>query len=115
MAPKGPKLNLIDATETTISVDFKPISGVTSYELEWRSMEQPSWNAPGQNSSSQVSASGSTGKAEAHSLEPGSTYCLRLICVEGSSRGEPGPELIIDTEQVGCTPQQKSGCGCVIQ
>jgi hypothetical protein len=47
-------------------------------------------------------------KAEATDLNPGMTYCVRLAC-EGK---EPGPELIIDTEQVGCTP--KSSCECAI-
>jgi hypothetical protein len=41
-------------------------------------------------------------------LNPGMTYCVRLVC-EGK---DPGPELIIDTEQVGCTP--KSSCNCAI-
>jgi hypothetical protein len=50
-------------------------------------------------------------KAEAEPLEPGKTYCVRLLYKD--ARGEPGsagPELIVDTEQVGCTPAQKSCC-----
>ena len=45
-------------------------------------------------------------KAEATDLTPGSTYCVRLSC-DGM---DPGPELIIDTEQVGCTPKSSGGC-----
>lgn len=63
-----------------------------------------------------VQSSGNKGKGQATNLEPGTTYCLRLVCIgNGGSKGEPGPELIIDTEQVGCTPKQKGGCGCVVQ
>jgi len=44
-------------------------------------------------------------RAEAEDLQPGTTYCVRLAV-----NGEPGPELIVDTEQVGCTPKAEKGC-----
>ena len=65
--------------------------------------------------SAPVQGSGGKVRAQATDLTPGSTYCVRLACVDGSTAGEPGPELILDTEQVGCTPKQSSGCACVIQ
>lgn len=90
--------------QTTISVAFQ--GSLPSYELQWKRIEQD-WSRP---SSISVASDGKRAQAEAHDLEPGTTYCLRL-----AGGGEFGPELIIDTEQVGCTPQQKSGCACVIQ
>ena len=90
-------------------MEFQPASSVSTYALEWKAIQED-WSSP---KFLPVKTSGSKGKAEAHDLEPGMTYCLRLVCVSGSTKGEPGPELIVDTEQVGCTPQQKS-C-CVIQ
>jgi len=92
-------------------VEFQPVPSIKTYSLEWKAIQED-WSSP---KSLKVQTSGGKGKAEAHDLEPGMTYCLRLVCVSGASKGEPGPELIIDTEQVGCTPQQKSGCPCVIQ
>lgn len=49
-------------------------------------------------------------KAEAVDLEPGTTYCIRLTSKEGALSG---PELILDTEQVGCTPKAERSC-CVV-
>ena len=50
-------------------------------------------------------------KTAIEDLEPGTTYSFRLVAkdAEGNS-GVPGPELIIDTEAVGCTPKQSSCC-----
>ena len=99
--------------QTTIDVEFKPISSISSYELQWKSIEKD-WSGL---TSTPVSVSSDSvkSKAQAHNLEPGTTYCLRLVCIRSGSKGEPGPELIIDTEQVGCTPKQKGGCACTIQ
>jgi hypothetical protein len=97
--------------QTTIDVEFKPNPSISSYELQWKSIEQQWSNL----ASTSIQGSGEKVTTQAHDLEPGTTYCVRLICVDGVSKGEPGPELIIDTEQVGCTPKQSSGCGCVIQ
>jgi hypothetical protein len=107
-----PSFLLPPHNQTTIDVEFKPISSISSYELQWKPIEQP-WSAT--MGSAPVQGSGSKAKAQAHTLEPGRTYCVRLACVVDGSTGEPGPELIIDTEQVGCTPKQSSGCACVIQ
>mmetsp|Transcript_113809 Transcript_113809/g.317867 ORF Transcript_113809/g.317867 Transcript_113809/m.317867 type:complete len:118 (-) Transcript_113809:129-482(-) len=115
-APKGPKLELVEATETTIDVAFKPDSSIASYELQWKPIEQQWSNLASTSIQGSSSSSGKKVKAQAIDLQPGTTYCVRLVCVSsGGSKGEPGPELIIDTEQVGCTPKQSSGCACVIQ
>lgn len=53
-------------------------------------------------------------KGEASDLNPGMTYCVRVHCVNNSVKGEPGPDLIIDTEQVGCTPKSERSC-CIVQ
>mmetsp|Transcript_132390 Transcript_132390/g.197289 ORF Transcript_132390/g.197289 Transcript_132390/m.197289 type:complete len:106 (+) Transcript_132390:261-578(+) len=101
-----PRLELLEATETTIAVEFKPLSSASDYELQWKRIEQKQWSGA---ASTSVKADGKKKtKAEAYDLEPGSTYCVRLVC-----GGEPGPELIIDTEQVGCTPKADKSC-CVI-
>ena len=45
--------------------------------------------------------------ATAADLEPGTTYCVRMSCMDATGcDGDPGPELVLDTEQVGCTPKQ---------
>jgi hypothetical protein len=88
-------------------VEFKPASGITDYELQWK--EYPAkWDTPAVGSKA-VTANKKT-KVEATNLQPGSTYCVRLRC---ASMDNPGPELIVDTEQVGCTPKSKKG-GCII-
>jgi len=51
----------------------------------------------------------------ADGLEPGTTYCLRLVAMSGSDQSDPSPELIIDTEQVGCGPSSEGGGCCTIQ
>jgi len=44
-------------------------------------------------------------------LKPGMTYCLHLIPKdENGCLGSPGPDLIVDTETVSCTPHYKSCC-----
>jgi len=51
-------------------------------------------------------------EAETNSnLNPGATYCVRLVPIDSEGeKGEPSPELIVDTEAVGCTPKQESCC-----
>lgn len=45
-------------------------------------------------------------------LEPGTTYAFRLVAKDAEGNGgAPGPDLIIDTEAVGCTPKTSS---CVV-
>uniref|UniRef100_A0A7S1YMA7 Fibronectin type-III domain-containing protein n=1 Tax=Grammatophora oceanica TaxID=210454 RepID=A0A7S1YMA7_9STRA len=109
--PTGPKIDLVGATETDITVEFKPLSECNTYELQWKAYPQ-TWDLL---SSKAVSTSDETkSKAVAAGLDPGATYCVRMVCVDGTERGEPGAELIIDTEQVGCTPKSESSGCCVI-
>mmetsp|Transcript_19421 Transcript_19421/g.36245 ORF Transcript_19421/g.36245 Transcript_19421/m.36245 type:complete len:115 (+) Transcript_19421:121-465(+) len=111
--PAGPKLEFIEAAETTISVQFKPLSSIVKYELQWKEVEKE-WTNP--SGSTTVSATNGQGniKAEINDLNPGMTYCIRAVCLNSSSKGAPGPDLIIDTEQVGCTPKAEKSC-CTIQ
>lgn len=93
-------------TQTTIEVEFKPLSGVADYELQWK--EYPAkWDSVGMHTWPLKAEGSKKCKTEANDLQPGSTYCVRLAC----SGMDPGPELIIDTEQVGCTPKSSK---CVI-
>lgn len=48
---------------------------------------------------------------ELEDCEPGTTYEIRLF---DTATQETGPSLIIDTEQVGCTPGQKNSSCCVV-
>mmetsp|Transcript_12765 Transcript_12765/g.29694 ORF Transcript_12765/g.29694 Transcript_12765/m.29694 type:complete len:118 (+) Transcript_12765:865-1218(+) len=113
--PKGPILSLIEATETDITVEFTPLEGVETYELQYKEHAE-SWEQHMQ--TLMVKASGSPTRVTAVGLNPGATYCVRLVCISSSSssgdRGEPSKELVIDTEQVGCTPTPDSGCPCTI-
>ena len=60
-----------------------------------------------------MNGSSKTVECVAPDLNPGTTYCVRLQGhdINGDEQGEPGPELIIDTETVSCTPKSKK---CVI-
>mmetsp|Transcript_8551 Transcript_8551/g.17845 ORF Transcript_8551/g.17845 Transcript_8551/m.17845 type:complete len:116 (+) Transcript_8551:257-604(+) len=112
--PTGPKLDFIEATETTISVLFKPVSSIGKYELEWKQIQQ-SWSDITGSTTVSVTSEGKMVKGEAGNLDPGMTYCVRACCLSSDgSKGNPGPELVIDTEQVGCTPKAEKSC-CVIQ
>ena len=94
-----------------ITVQFKPLSDTSiSYVLEWKDVHESSYSK-----SAQVSVSTTaTTQAVATPLEPGRTYCVRLVCQkDGVAVGEPSKELICDTEQVGCTPTDKKSC-CVV-
>jgi len=100
--------------QTSIQVLFKPISAThLNYELQWKEIQQ-AWETAG--SAVVTSEGGKKRSTEAAPLNPGTSYCLRLVYVdEKGVKAAPGPELIIDTEQVGCTPKAESGCGCVVQ
>ena len=96
-------------------MQFKAEAGHSSYELQWKEVQQP-WESAGANTSFvSAAASGGKTKAVASNLTPGTSYCIRVVVLAGdkSTKGPPGPELIIDTEQVGCTPKSKKG-GCLI-
>ena len=45
-------------------------------------------------------------------FQPSTTYCLHIVMLDSDDNeiGEPSPELVFDTEAVGCTPKQKSCC-----
>jgi len=78
------------------------------YELEWKEVQAP-WEAAAGSSSVTATGSGKT-KTVATNLTPGTSYNIRISVVAGGTKGPSGPEMIIDTEQVGCTPRQKKGC-----
>jgi hypothetical protein len=82
-----------------------------SYVLQWK--EYPdSWD--GCASQKAEGAAPAAAKIEIAPLNPGSTYCVRLaLAVAATPPGEvasTGPEMVVDTEQVSCTPQQKGCC-----
>jgi hypothetical protein len=89
-----------------------------SYVLQWK--EHPdSWEGGASEATksadggSAPAASSPLTKMEAAPLKPGTTYCVRLVIRSkegGAADGSPSAELVVDTEQVGCTPQQKSCC-----
>ena len=111
-----PSFPTTQSSQTTISVQFKPVSSIDKYELEWKQIEHQ-WTKPAGNTTLSVMKEGQMVTGEAIDLDPGMTYCVRSICLDPNdhtSKGTPGPELIIDTEQVGCTPKQKKSC-CIIQ
>ena len=91
--------------QTSISVEFKPTDSNATYVLQWKEYSQ-AWET----AQSQELAAGAV-KAVAEDLVPGTTYCVRLASKDGVQ--QPGPELILDTEQVGCTPKADKSC-CVV-
>ena len=93
----------LSSPQTSIAVKFQPASANDAYTLQWKRHEQ-SWESGAQSKELNAGAT----KAEAEDLEPGTTYCIRL-----AKGGEAGPELILDTEQVGCTPTPNKGC-CIV-
>jgi hypothetical protein len=99
--------------QTTISLQFQPLTSIDCYELQWKLAEHDWANPAG---TMTVMANGKAKiKAEAVNLTPGMTYCIRACCIDSSEvKGAPGPELVIDTEQVGCTPKADKSC-CTIQ
>ncbi|KAL7568415.1 hypothetical protein ACA910_012133 [Epithemia clementina (nom. ined.)] len=115
--PQGPSLELIDTTETTIALKFTPLADSNlHYVLEWKEYPAPSYETTdGKQQKTGIRASDAT-RVVAEPLEPGKTYCVRLYAVDGASgtKGEPCKELVLDTEQVGCTPKADKGCCCAI-
>ena len=99
--------------QTEITVEFKPLvePGVV-YKLQWKNHAQD-WLSAAGNEKKVTPGGNMTTKAIATNLEPGNTYCVRLVVVDsatGAEKGPPGKELVLDTEQVGCTPKTKGGC-----
>jgi hypothetical protein len=99
------------APQTSIQVKFPaPLAGPHDYSLQWKAHGQGDY-APHQ----AVTVAAGAVTAEAVDLEPGTTYCIRLCRNYPSSTTLLfGPELIVDTEQVGCTPKTKSSPCCVV-
>ena len=98
--------------QTDITVEFTPVNGCTNYELSWK--EHPAtWESA--KSTTVAATTGSKTKVSAEGLEPGTTYCVRLTAIDPASgaKGQPGRELVLDTEQVGCTPTDSKSC-CTI-
>jgi hypothetical protein len=101
--------------QTTISVQFKPVSSVNKYQLEWKNVEDVWTSGAVRNTTVSVESEGKPVAGEATDLDPGMTYCVRAYCLKSDgSKGSAGPELIVDTEQVGCTPKAEKSC-CIIQ
>jgi len=80
--------------------------------LEWKEYPE-SWEEHAKQMVITTATSSHKGKVRgtAADLNPGTTYCVRLRGIytqEANKLLKPGPELIIDTEQVSCTP--KSSC-----
>ena len=83
--------------------------------MEWKQIENQ-WTQLSGSTTLLVESEGKMITGEAINLDPGMTYCVRSFCYDTDGRkGQPGKELIIDTEQVGCTPKRESSCGCLIQ
>jgi hypothetical protein len=100
-------------SKTEITVEFKPLvePGV-AYKLQWKNYAQD-WLSAAGNEKKVTPGGNLTTKAIATNLEPGQTYCVRLVVIDsatGVEKGPPGKELVLDTEQVGCTPKTSKGC-----
>jgi len=95
--------------QTAITVSFSPSSSIYSYDLCWKEYPQ-NWDTDGQSASLSSKDSNNSQKIKytAQGLNPGATYTFRLICNDADgNKGKPGPELVIDTEAVSCTPTNK--------
>jgi len=105
--PSGPKLNYIGSSETSITVSFN-IKKDFLYDICWKEYPQD-WVSHGESASVPISESeGSAVKYKAEGLNPGTSYAFRIICKDGEGNpGKPGPEMIIDTDTVSCTPHNK--------
>jgi hypothetical protein len=90
--------------QVDITVRFKPDPSL-SYQLQWKQIQELEFSH-----TMKIRPGSSEGIATP--LLPGHTYCLRLVCIQsdGTIIGEPSPELVCDTDQVGCTPETKSCC-----
>jgi hypothetical protein len=104
--------------QTDITVQFTPIDGYTTYELSWKEYPAP-WTMASAVKTQIVTTTDTTTdtqKVTAEGLQPGTTYCVRVTVMDSTStntKGTPGKEIVLDTEQVGCTPTDKKSC-CTI-
>jgi hypothetical protein len=112
-------LPLTNKTQTSIRVRFSvPLSA--PHLLQWKAYgDLQDYDAL---SGAAVTVPAGATTAEVVDLEPGATYCLRLLrqpaLPMGGDTSAPtatfGPELIVDTEQVGCTPKTSSSSCCIV-
>jgi len=106
--------------QTSITLEFKPHPQVPSYQLSWKQYPQ-SWQEADSKTitigPSPTSATIIT--AQATDLLPATTYCVRIAAnyvpngdasPSSSPISSPSPELIVDTEAIGCTPKTESCC-----
>lgn len=114
MSSQPSKPTFLEADETTIIIEFSPMTNpkAASYKLSWKQHPQPWSEAESKLIRPSPSSPSSKIKVEANDLLPSTTYCLRLIMVDedGKEFGDYSPDLIVDTEAVGCTPTEKSCC-----
>lgn len=97
--------------QTIVDVEFSPSSSVSSYDLCYKVYQQK-WEEQKIKKIGEDQLKGGKIKTAIVDLEPGTTYAFRLVANDADGNcGAPGPELIIDTEAVGCTPKKSS---CVI-
>lgn len=88
-------------------MSFTPNPNIDSYELCYREYAQD-WSYGGVVQISSSEKNGNKITRSVDDLNPGATYSLRLVAKDSDgNKGKPGPELIVDTEAVSCTPQSK--------
>ena len=97
--------------QTTVEVEFSPDDSVASYDLCYKIYQQ-TWEQQKVKAIGKDLLKGGNVQVAIEELEPGTTYCFRLVAKDADgTKGEPGPELIIDTEAISCTPKTRR---CVI-
>uniref|UniRef100_A0A7S2HC50 Fibronectin type-III domain-containing protein n=1 Tax=Helicotheca tamesis TaxID=374047 RepID=A0A7S2HC50_9STRA len=104
MSIEAPKLELVEVSETTITVTFVPSPSTTSYELNWKEYQQ-NWENHGKSApiSTEGKPEGKPVQEDAVELQPQTTYSVRLIALDADgNKGEPGKPLIVDTEAHPC-------------
>jgi hypothetical protein len=104
---------LLIPQQTVVTLEFVTAEAVSSYEIGYKVYQQ-GWEDQKKQSVTKPTAGGKA-RVDVTNLEPATTYCFRLVPkgADGKS-GEPGPELIIDTEAVGCTPKSSQSSCCVV-
>ena len=100
--------------KTSITVRFSPSSDteVLHFELQWHQMGQ-SWEQGGR--SLLTGAQTDDIVATIDELLPNQTYALRISVIDKEDKkGIPGPEIVVDTDSISCTPKPRCRCLCVI-
>ena len=98
-------------TQTIVELEFSPYDSSDSYELCYKVYQQ-TWENQRAKAIGKDLLKDASVQVAIEQLEPGTTYCFRLLPIASDgSKGEPGPELIIDTEAISCTPKRRR---CVI-